>query len=190
MTHRLRLAMQTVGLEPMGGAGKVVEIDETYFGLVEGVKVRQGTAHKNTVLTLVERGGQSRSFHVAGTRRYDIEPVVRANIHPDTFVMTDEGTWYQKLGTMFHKHDTVNHSREEYVRGEVSTNTVEGFYSVFKRGMKGVYQHCGERHLHRYLAEFDFRYSNRVAMGINDLARTDNLVRGIVGKRLTYRTAN
>jgi hypothetical protein len=91
---------------------------------------------------------------------------------------------------MFAKHETVVHSKDEYVRGEVTTNTVEGFYSIFKRGMKGVYQHCGERHLHRYLAEFDFRYSNRVAMGVNDLARTDAMVRGIVGKRLTYRTTN
>lgn len=190
MTHRLRLAMQTVGIEPMGGAGEVVEVDETFVGRVEGMKLKRGSAHKNVVLTLVQRGGEARSFHVASTRRYDIEPILKAHVHPETFVMTDEGTQYNKVHTMFAKHDTVNHSKDEYVRGIVSTNTVEGFYSVFKRGMKGVYQHCGERHLHRYLAEFDFRYTNRASTGVNDLARTDRLVRGIVGKRLTYQTTN
>jgi transposase-like protein len=194
MSHRLRLAMQKVGLEPMGGAGETVEVDETFIGKMEGVEKSRGPWHKNVVLTLVQRGGEARSFHVASTRRYDIEGIVRANVHRDTALMTDEANHYKVVGNHFASHDSVLHKNEEYVRYEgsklVTTNTVEGFYSIFKRGMKGVYQHCGERHLHRYLAEFDFRYSNRVAMGVNDLARTDRLVAGIVGKRLTYRRSD
>ena len=191
MSHRLRLAMATVGIEPMGGAGKVVEVDETYIGRLEGIqKGVKGNGTKNTVLTLVERGGQSRSFHVEGHRRVDVERVMLANIKKDTRLMTDEALQYRALGKEFASHEVVNHTDEEYVRGDVTTNTVEGFYSIFKRGMKGIYQHCSERHLHRYLAEFDFRYTNRVATGINDEARASRMVQGIVGKRLTYRTTH
>lgn len=124
MSHRLRFAMQTVGLEPMGGAGEIVDVDETFTGLVEGVPKSRSAAHKNIVLTLVQRGGTARSFHIASTRRHDIEPIVKANIYPDTFIMTDDGRHYQKLHTMFAGHDTVNHSKEKYVRGMVHTNTV------------------------------------------------------------------
>ena len=141
-------------------------------------------------MTLVQRGGKARSFHIASTRRYDIEPILAANVHPSTFVMTDEGSQYRKVHTMFEKHDVVNHSKDEYVRGVVSTNTVEGFYSIFKRGMKGVYQHCSEKHLHRYLAEFDFRYSNRASTGVNDEVRSWKALGGFVGKRLTYQQAD
>ena len=191
MSHRLRLAMQTVGLPPMGGAGEIVEIDETFIGKIDGQpKGKAGYGHKNVILTLVQRGGQSRSFHVPSTRRFDIEPAVRANILANTSVMTDDGKHYSKLKTMFASHDSVNHSKKEYVRGLTHTNTVEGFYSIFKRGMKGIYQHCSERHLHRYLAEFDFRYSNRIAVGVDDEGRTELFIRGIVGKRLTYQTTH
>ena len=195
MAHRLRLAMQKVGLEPMGGAGETVEVDETYIGKLEGVeKQTSGGAHKNIVLTLVQRGGESRSFHVASTTKNEVHAIVRANLKKGTTLMTDEGTWYGYVASGIGSHFTVNHSKKEYVRYDrervITTNTVEGFYSIFKRGMKGVYQHCGERHLHRYLAEFDFRYSNRVAMGVNDLARTDHMIRGIVGKRLTYQQSH
>jgi hypothetical protein len=112
---------------------------------------------------------------------------MRANIRKESRLMTDEARHYKAIGREFASHESVNHGEEEYVRGDVSTNTVENFYSVFKRGMKGVYQHCGERHLHRYIAEFDFRYSNRVALGTNDMERAEKLAKGIVGKRLTYR---
>jgi len=192
ISHRLRVAMQTVGLEPMGGAGETVEIDETFIGrLVDMPKQTAGFSHKNVVLSLVNRdSGEARSFHVASTSKADILPIVEANVRKETAVMTDEAPRYKKLGERFASHDVVNHSKDEYVRGNAHTNSVEGFYSIFKRGMKGVYQHCAERHLHRYLAEFDFRYSNRVAVGVNDIARTDRMIRGIVGKRLTYRTAN
>jgi transposase-like protein len=144
--------------------------------------------YRNAIVTLVQRGGSARSFHVDGARVADLAPVVRANIKRDTALMTDEWTAYQEVGKDFASHETVNHSHEEYVRGHVTTNTVEGFFSIFKRGMKGVYQHCSEKHLHRYLAEFDFRYSNRVRLGVDDVERADRALKGIVGKRLTYRT--
>jgi transposase-like protein len=191
MSQRVREAMRTVGVAPMGGAGDIVEVDETFIGRVEGVpKQRHGSAHKNVVLTLVERGGSARSFHVDSTRRADVEGIMRANIRKESRLMTDEGRHYKAIGREFSSHESVNHGEEEYVRGDVSTNTVENFYSVFKRGMKGVYQHCSEKHLHRYLSEFDFRYSNRVKLGIDDTERTERALMGIVGKRLTYRTAN
>lgn len=191
IAHRLRLAMQTVGLEPMGGAGETVEADETFVGrIVDVPKGKGGWAHKNVILTLVERGGEARSFHVASTTVFDINPLVRQHVSKESNLHTDEARHYMFVGSEFANHETVNHGREEYVRGHVTTNTVEGFFSIFKRGMKGIYQHCSERHLHRYLAEFDFRYSNRIAMGVNDVARTDRMIRGIVGKRLTYRTTN
>ncbi len=191
MSHRLRLAMQVVGLEPMGGAGQTVEVDETFIGRIKGApKGRSGWGHKNVVMTLVERKGRARSFHVASPSRHDAEKVVLTHADKSSSLMSDEGNHYIALGKQFASHDVVNHSKEEYVRGNAHTNTVEGFYSIFKRGMKGTYQHCGERHLHRYLAEFDFRYSNRVALGVNDIGRTDHMIRGIVGKRLTYQTTN
>ena len=197
MMHRLREAMRTGGLAPMGGAGSTVEIDETYIGKnVYAPKGRKkpGSAYRNVVLTLVERGGSARSFHVEGTRIYDVLPIIRENIARETIINTDQGSWYNWIGTEFAEHQTVNHADEEYVRREganvITTNTVEGYYAIFKRGMKGVYQHCGEKHLHRYMAEFDFRYSNRAALGVDDTARAELLAQGIKGKRLTYRRAN
>ncbi len=191
MSQRVREAMKTVGVVPMGGEGGIVEVDETFIGRVEGVpKQRSGSAHKNVVLTLVERGGEARSFHVDSTRRADVEGVMRANIRKELHLMTDEARHYKAIGREFESHESVNHHEGEYGRGIVHTNTVENFYSVFKRGMKGVYQHCSERHLHRYVAEFDFRYSNRVRLGVDDVERTERALMGIVGKRLTYRTAN
>jgi hypothetical protein len=190
MTHRIREAMRTGGLGPMGGGGKTVEVDETYIGRLDGYpKARAGAGHKNVVLTLVERGGTARSFHIDNASVAQIAPIVRSNIASETALMTDEGTQYREVGREFASHDSVNHSAKEYARDHVTTNTVEGFYSIFKRGMKGVYQHCGEKHLHRYLAEFDFRYSNRSALGIGDKERVNTIAQGISGKRLTYRRA-
>ncbi len=116
-------------------------------------------------------------------------PIIRANVARETAMMTDQASWYKNLKTEggFASHETVDHSKKEYARGIVSTNTVENFYSIFKRGMKGVYQHCAEKHLHRYLAEFDFRYSNRIALDVNDTARAAKAVKGVENKRLTYR---
>ena len=191
MTHRIREAMTTGKLPPMGGLGAVVEIDETFIGTKEGAEVKRGFRHKNAILTLVERGGSARSFHVDGTSAKDLMPIIRANVHPDSIVMTDEAVQYTRLSKHFTAHGTTNQGAGEYVDyvlsgGFIHSNTVEGFYSVFKRGMKGVYQHCGEKHLHRYVAEFDFRYTNRACLGSNDLIRTDLALKGIAGKRLTY----
>jgi transposase-like protein len=192
MSHRVREAMRVIGVEPMGGAGEIVEIDETFSGRVEGQplshKAGSPSSYRNTVLSLVTRGGEVRSFHVEGTTSGQLIPIIRANISKEAFIVSDEWKAYGALGKEYWMHQTVNHSIGEYVRGIVHTNTIEGYYSIFKRGMKGVYQHCKEKHLHRYLAEFDFRYSNRVALGVNDVARADRALKGIVGKRLTYRT--
>lgn len=200
MMHRLREAMRSGELSPLGGEGLTVEVDETYIGRLADVpKQKSGGAHKNIVLTLVERGGSARSFHVDGTTIGTLMPIIRANVARESVMMTDQASWYKNLvkETGVAGHGYVNHSQDEYVRdghtkGDhyIHTNTVENFYSIFKRGMKGVYQHCGEKHLHRYLAEFDFRYSNRVALGCNDTERAERLAIGITGKRLTYRRTN
>ncbi len=168
-----------------GGFARVS--DETFIGFKEGATKRRGYAHKHAILSLVERGGTVRSFHVEGVAAAQLVPIIRANIAKETAIMTDEAGQYGKLGDHFASHDFTVHSAKEYVRGEVHTNTVEGYYSIFKRGMKGVYQHCAEKHLHRYVAKFDFRYNHRVKLGVDDAARTEAALRGIVGKRLTYR---
>ncbi len=193
MSHRIREAMRSGSLAtPMGGAGDIVEIDETYIGnnkLYKNFKNVRGYQHKHVVLTLVNRSGEARSFHVARTTARDIIPVVTANIAAETAIATDEASHYNKLAKHFAQHETVNHVREEWARGTIHTNTVEGYFSIFKRGMKGIYQHCSEKHLHRYLAEFDFRYSQRVALGVDDQQRAAKALLGVKGKRLTYRTA-
>jgi transposase-like protein len=190
MTHRIREAMTAGSLPPLGGLGETVEIDETFIGKKEGEPVRRGYAHKHAVLTLVQRGGSARSFHVDGTKASDLLPIIKANVLPGTRVMTDEAGQYAHLSKHFTKHDFVRHSAGEYGRGETHTNTVEGFYSVFKRGMKGVYQHCKAKHLHRYVAEFDFRYNNRIKLGVDDAQRTATALIGIRGKRLMYRDSS
>jgi transposase-like protein len=188
LSHRIREAMRDDKLAPMGGAGGIVEVDETYIGRQAGHGVDQtGYHNKNMVVTLVERGGSARSFHTDGHSIADIVPIVRENIRRESRLMTDRALHYRRVGQEFTEHGAVAHEQYEWKRGDIHTNTVEGFYSIFKRGMKGVYQHCSEKHLHRYLAEFDFRYSNRVRLGVNDEARTGRALKGITGKRLTYR---
>ncbi len=190
MTHRIREAMTAGQLPPFGGEGMTVEIDETFIGRKKDMPKQRGYAHKHAILTLVQRGGSARSFHVDGTSAADLLPIIKANILPGTHVMTDEAGQYSSLSKFFAAHDFTRHGTGEYVRGNVHSNTVEGFYSVFKRGMKGVYQHCKEKHLHRYVAEFDFRYNNRVKLGVDDVLRTQAALKGIVGKRLTYRRSS
>jgi transposase-like protein len=194
LSHRIREAMRDGSLAPMGGAGGIVEVDETYIGTKEGFEKRKGPSHKNAVLTLVERGGSARSFHIDRATKAEIVPIVKANIDRESRLMTDEANQYTHIGREFASHQSVDHSRDEYAyydkpsKTVVSTNTVEGYYSIFKRGMKGVYQHCDEKHLHRYLAEFDFRYSNRIKLGVDDIARAERALLGVKGKRLTYET--
>jgi transposase-like protein len=190
MEHRIRACMDnTADQSPMGGPGAIVEVDETFIGRKKGAKVKRGYAHKNAIMTLIERrpeGGRSRSFHVSGTSAADLLPIIKAHVNSGTHVMTDEAGQYAHVGKHFAGHDYTTHSAGEYVRGDVHTNTTEGFYSVFKRGMKGIYQHCAEKHLHRYVAEFDFRYNNRTRLGINDTERTQRTIRGAQGRRLMY----
>lgn len=197
MSHRIREAMKDTDPTPMGGSGKVVEADETYQGpnkhtFVSGQgweKQRSGSGMRK-VVTLVERGGRARSIKAEDLKVATIRNIVAKNVDPQTVLSTDEARHYRYIARDYAGHLTVNHGKEEYVRGDATTNTVEGFFGIFKRGMRGIYQHCGEQHLQRYLTEFDFRYSNRVALGVNDVARTIRAVRGIVGKRLTYRTVS
>jgi transposase-like protein len=192
MSHRIREAMRPASMTPMGGDGKTVEVDETYIGKMEGQPKTRDPSYKNMVLTLVERGGSARSFHTDGHSIADIVPIVRQNIRRESQLMTDKALHYKAVGKEFAEHGTVEHRQNEYVRypesgPTIHTNTVEGYYSIFKRGMKGIYQHCSEKHLHRYLSEFDFRYSNRVALGVDDQARAEKALQGVTGKRLTYR---
>ena len=139
------------------------------------------------VLSLVERGGSVRSIQVESVSRPTVEAIVMKNVARESRLMTDEAPYYPAIGTRFAGHELVNHSADEWARGAAHTNTLEGFFSIFKRGMRGVYHHCGEKHLHRYLAEFDFRYNHRAGLGINDATRANAALRGIEGKRLTYR---
>ena len=202
LSHRVREAMRDA-LAPIGGAGGVVEADETYFGKQDDpqpskkrkgrpyiTKRGSGPAGKRAVVALVERGGRVRSFHPHQADGKTVAKIVADNIARETRLMTDESKLYIGPGKWFASHDTVTHSHGEYVRGDVHTNSVEGYFSIFKRGMKGVYQHCSEKHLHRYLAEFDFRYNNRVRLGVDDTERTAKALQGVVGKRLTYRAAD
>lgn len=208
LMHRLREAMRVGGLvPPMGEDGGAVEVDKTYIGNIKGKQRKRGAAHKNAVLSLLDREtGHVRSFHVAGATADEVAPIVRANVSKEAHLMTDQAKIYKKLGAEFAKHGTVNHQEDQYVRywneitdekhpdGKpivettvITTNTIESYFSVFKRGMRGTYQHCAEKHLHRYLAEFDFRHNNRMSLGVNDSERANVLAKGIVGKRLTYR---
>jgi hypothetical protein len=198
LSHRIREAMRGVGLPPLGGAGKIIESDETYWGPKDvdtNPKMRArrrgkpGPGGKARIMTLVERGGQARSVKVADLTNETMQRILLENADRNSRLMTDEGT-APSIGLLFAKHETVKHSAREYARGDVTTNTVEGYFSVFKRGMRGTYQHCAEKHLERYLAEFDFRYNNRVALGVNDVQRAERALKGVVGKRLTYQTAH
>ncbi len=203
MAHRIRECMRQGGFAPpMGGAGKIVEADETYYGKPETPRVsprreREGRPYKmrakNTrpIVALVERGGSVRTFHVPVADQKTVEKIVTENIARESRLHTDESKLYFNASSMFAAHETVTHSHDEYVRYEdgraIHTNSAEGYFSIFKRGMRGIYQHCAEKHLHRYLAEYDFRYNHRVRLGFNDGERAVLAVKGATGKRLTYR---
>jgi transposase-like protein len=193
MTHRIREAMREGSLGvPFGSGGGAVEADETYIGIEPGKKkAKAGTQHKQKVLSLVDRTtGRARSIVIDEVNMATVMPILHNNISHEARLLTDEATHYRYAGIYFAKHDSVNHRAGEYVSRTdhtLHTNTIEGYFSIFKRGMKGIYQHCGKQHLHRYLAEFDFRYSNRAKLGVTDTMRTEEALRGISGKRLTYR---
>lgn len=194
MAHRIREAMNDNDPEPLGGKDKTVEVDETFIGKPESTFVngkgwvgKRGTGTKRKVITLVERGGRSVSVKVEDLTAQTIKTVLGKHVILDSTLNTDEAQHYKAPGKKFAKHEAVNHGSGEYARGETTTNTVEGFFGIFKRGMTGVYQHCGENHLQAYLNEFDFRYSNRTRLGVDDIERTRRAIKGAEGKRLTYK---
>lgn len=188
MGHRIRLAMAGNDGSLMGSDGGVVEADETYVGRKPGRRKASGWGHKNAVFSLVKRGGEVRSMHITGKMFDGVKAALKGNVSPQARLSTDQAKMYRKIAKDYAEHLRVNHSIDESVRGEASTNAAENFFSVFKRGMNGIYQHCSSEHLHRYLSEFDFRYNNRVALGVDDVERADKLLTGITGKRLTYQT--
>jgi len=195
LCHRIREAMKSNDLGPLGGEGKSVEADETFIGgklknmhKAKRAAVPVGGAYgKETVFSLVERDGRVRSMHVARVTAANLHPIMKAQIDAASFLYTDDSGAYRYLDAHFN-HEVVNHSADEYVRGKAHTNTVEGYFSILKRGITGCYFHVSEAHLHRYLAEFDFRYSNREKLGVDDIARADLALQGVKGKRLTYET--
>lgn len=197
LCHRIRLAMADGSLNPFGGNGGDVEVDETFIGKDPDAPKGKRMApwqERNKVLTLVDRQTrQARSVVINDLKSSTIGPIVQANVAYETRILTDEAPRLRPVGSKFAKHKRVNHAAEEWVSKEdrtIHTNTVEGYFSVFKRGMKGTYQHCSKKHLHRYPAEFDYRYNHRSANGIEDGERAAIALRGVVGKRLTYRSAN
>ena len=187
MSHRIREAMKGGTFGQLGGFGKVVEVDETYWGQKKDRAKGKAAHHKHAIVALVERKGQVRAFHVASVNGDNLRPVLRAHVSHLTAIYTDEHGAYSKLNRDFEAHDTVAHKRGEYARGPVSTNTVEGYFSILKRGLIGTYHHVSEAHLQRYVTEFDFRYNHRAAMGITDNQRANAVLAEIAGKRLTYR---
>lgn len=193
MAHRVREAMRVANPTPMGGEGEIIESDEAYWGpkdkdgngMTRRRRGKPGKGGKQAILTLVQRGGPSRSFVMETLTTKDVFKVLRENADLKSRLMTDEGT---SNNWEFAKHEKVKHGAKEYARGDVTTNMVEGFFGVFKRGMRGTYQHCGPQHLQRYMDEFDFRYSNRMALGVDDTERGTRAIRGAEGKRLTYQS--
>jgi len=201
MAHRIREALRDTDPTPVGGEGKIVEADETYYGkpaaspaklTAKGTPFLKGEKKRNSrpVVALVERGGKAKVFHVAVADKETVSRIVLENVHPATRFFTDESRLYTGAHTAFASHETVKHSAKEYARGDVNTNSVEGFFGVFKKGMKGVYQHCSEKHLARYVDEFAFRHNTREKLGFNDLDRAALIAKGAAGKRLTYRRTN
>jgi transposase-like protein len=193
MAHRIREAMNPTNPAPLGGEGKTVEVDETYVGGKEHNKhankrvFQRGHGSKEAVVTLVERDGRARSFHVANVNSKTLRPIVMTTISRQSNLMSDGAPFYPKMGVEFASHSVVDHKAGEYVRGTAHSNTVENYFSILKRGIVGTFHNVSEAHLARYLAEFDFRYSNRAGLGVDDTQRTDEILRGIAGKRLTYR---
>ncbi len=190
LTHRIREAMtEKHGIfgSKLGGNEKTIEADEAYIQR-DASKKLAGPGPQKAVFALVERGGAVRSFHVANVTARNLHPMIGRHASADSRFVTDEAHIYGGIGWNFASHETVHHTSKEYVRGDIHTNTVEGYFSILKRGIYGVYQHVSEAHLKRYLAEFDFRYNTRTKLGFTDVARAESVLSGVAGKRLTYQT--
>lgn len=193
MSHRIREAMTSEG-GLLGGGGGIVEADETYWGNCKQSKKyknagpRGGFGHKEKIVALVERGGKVRSTHIPSVNAKSLKAVLESQVAKDTHLMTDESRNYMQAGRMFMSHSIVNHGKGEYsLKGGITTNSVEGYFSILKRGLIGTFHHVGAQHLSRYIREFDFRYNNRSSLGIEDTERAAILLKGISGKRLMYR---
>jgi hypothetical protein len=198
MAHRIREAMTDPSPDPIGGEGKVVEADEAYPGKAETPIAsvhRKGRPYlkrdlskqKRPIVALVERGGEVRAMHMPHVTADTIRDALVRNADRASRLHTDESVLYPRVGGEFATHETVKHSVREYARGDVTTNTVEGFFGILKRGMRGIYQHCGEQHFQRYINEFAFRYNNRIALGVDDSSRAALILKGAEAKRLTCR---
>lgn len=202
LSHRIREAMKDGGLVlPMGGPEGIVEVDETYHGKSEKPHTpsakrhgrpytkrgRTGGFDKRIIVSLVERHGSVKSFHVGAADAKVVGGIIRDHVGRESRLHTDESKLYPAVGREFAAHETVQHRAGEYVRDDVHTNSAEGYFGLFKRGFNGIYQHCREKHLHRYLSEYDFRYNHRIRLGFDDMERTIEAVKGVEGKRLTYR---
>jgi transposase-like protein len=196
LCHRIREAMgatadhkETGGL---GGAGKIVEVDETYVGGKAKNQVKRETAPKKAAMSLVERNGRVASFHVPNVTAEKVRPLIVTNANRASILNSDESNVYTTVGKEFAAHKAVDRSRKEYAyydrlsKTTVTINTAENFYSIVKRAIMGTYHSISEAHLHRYLKEFDFRYNSRSALGVEDVERTDKAIKGAEGKRLTY----
>jgi transposase-like protein len=197
MAHRIREAMKSEG-GMMGGGGKIVEADETYYGprsqrtrngKIKGAK--RGGGNKQKIFALVERDGSTRAFHVTDVNGATLKPILQAMVAKDSTLFTDSAShWTNMPEGTFAKHEMVNHMAKEYVRGEVHTNSIESFFGLLKRGIVGTYHHVSATHLQRYCEEFSFRHSHRVSLGVNDEQRAASLLKQVGGKRLTYRRTN
>jgi hypothetical protein len=200
MAHRIREGMGEQETGPLGGGGKIVEADETYYGRSNTAESKPLNAYyrsstnphrdkrpKRAIVALVERGGKARAFHVGSADKETVAKLITENVAPDTRLHTDESRLYTGADAHTLTHETVKHSAREYVRDDVHTNSAEGFFGQFKRGMNGVYGHCDEKYLGRYVREFQFRHNNRVKLGVDDKERAARAVKGTVGKRLTLK---
>ena len=188
MSHRIREAMNVEPNGQLGGDGGPVEVDETYWGNVgKQAPGARGGDHKMKVLSLVERDGTKRSFHVTNVNAVTLRPIMQAQISAKARLMTDDAAVYPAIGKHFASHESVNHSAKEYARGDVTTNTVESSFAILKRGLYGTFHSVSEQHLQRYATEFDFRWNTRVKLGFNDTERAAVALKNISGKRLTYR---
>lgn len=187
MAHRIRKAMEIEPEGPLGGGNEPVEVDETFWG--NKGKQKPGARsyhHTMKIFSLVERNGEKRSFHVPNVSPTTLRPIMKAQLAAKTCLMTDEAGVYKKLGKEFGSHYWVTHGAKEYVRGHITTNTVESSFALLKRGLVGTFHSVSEQHLQRYATEFDFRWNTRQKLGFNDVQRTEVALKNIAGKRLTY----